>query len=58
MFRDVAIVPEEDTFWLTFMAANVETTSANAATVKTIASNFGDLVIAIGYFPIILKIIY
>ena len=37
------------------MAANVEAPSASAATVKTIANNFGDLVIAIRYFPIVLK---
>ena len=40
MLGDVAMVPDEETFWLTVMAARVVATSDSAAIVRAIAVSF------------------
>ena len=47
MFGVVTIVPVEITFWLTFVAANVEAVNAIAVNVKTIIDIFESFAIAI-----------
>jgi hypothetical protein len=46
-FGPVAIVPEEDTLWVTVMAAIVVSATASAATVKRTTVNFEALAIFI-----------
>ncbi len=46
MLGDVVMVPDEERFWLTFMAASVDAASAKATTVKTTTKYFEALAIA------------
>jgi hypothetical protein len=50
-FGSAVIVPEEDTLWLTVMAAIVVSATASAATVKKITVNFEALGIANRFTP-------
>ena len=54
MLGDVVMAPEDEKFWLTFIAASVVTVSARAATVRMITNIFDFLaVIVLGYSSLV-----